>query len=255
MKMTMTIEQFKEWAKTPLTLEQDAEVVGDWELNDGYDEDGDEIVKTHSGGFAWKAATDGTITVTRRWDFNFPGTQNERRGDAELTSPASDYEWEVDGTTILDEDGDTMGKPDVESLCSEVFEDHAVNDIDIENLIPAIAAIATTEIEMESDMEEHTVYVDNAPSIKFHGELVASVSNKQAYNGGGRWRVLRLFRTKGGKYICQSIGRTQWIGEEDRVSAAVCETKEDVIEFFGHTDLAKELYAETPGIDDSVTVE
>ncbi len=53
---------------------------------------------------------------------------------------------------------------------------------------------------------------------------------------------LRLYRTQGGKYICEQVGRTQWQGEHDRHSGAVCETEAEVQEFFGHGWLAKELY-------------
>jgi len=97
-------------------------------------------------------------------------------------------------------------------------------------------------------MKEHTIKRDNAPDLKFTGEQIASVSSspdtaRSDYSGStGRWTELRLYRTKGGKFICESIGRTQWQGEHDRHAAAVCETAEAVCEFFGSSWLAKEMY-------------
>lgn len=100
-------------------------------------------------------------------------------------------------------------------------------------------------------MKEHTIIRDNAPDLIFTGEVIASASSspetaRSDYSGStGRWTELCLYRTKGGKYVCETIGRTQWQGEHDRHSAAVCETPEAVCEFFGSSWLAKELYAST----------
>ena len=112
----------------------------------------------------------------------------------------------------------------------------------------------------ESEMELITLINDNAPDIRFNGELVASVmsssdSSSSNYSGSvGRWMELDLYRTAGGKFVCQSIGGTRWDGEKDRYKAAVCETEADVIEFFGHGWLAKDLYEEA-GIVDAVEVD
>lgn len=104
-------------------------------------------------------------------------------------------------------------------------------------------------------MDKHTLEVDNAPSLRFTGELVAEVSSSpdrafgSSWSGEtGRWSELYLYRTKGGKYVCHQIGRTQWQGERDRYSGAVCETVEAVQDFFGHRWLAMDLY-EKAGID------
>lgn len=103
-------------------------------------------------------------------------------------------------------------------------------------------------------METITVQRDGDSDIRFTGEEVATVSSKQTYNDNGRWTVLKLWKTKGGKFICQSIGRTAWQGETDRYSAAIAENEAGVIEFFKHGRLAKDLYSEA-GIDDVQEVE
>lgn len=100
-------------------------------------------------------------------------------------------------------------------------------------------------------METFTLEIDNAPSVRFTGELVASADNSDQ---SGRWTELALYKTKGGTFVCHQVGRSLWQGERDRFSGKVCETLAEVKEFFGHRWLAKKLYAEA-GIDDTVEVE
>jgi len=97
-------------------------------------------------------------------------------------------------------------------------------------------------------MEQHVVERDGDRNIKFTGEMIASASSSannahSDYSGStGRWTELRLYRTKAGKFVCEQIGRTQWQGEKDRYSGAICETTDEVQDFFGHGWLAKDLY-------------
>lgn len=97
-------------------------------------------------------------------------------------------------------------------------------------------------------METIKVQRDNMPDLSFTGELIASVSSSAnnasgSYSGNvGRWTELYLYRTKSGKYVCQSIGCTQWQGEHARYSAEVCNEPSEVCEFFGSSWLAKELF-------------
>ena len=109
-------------------------------------------------------------------------------------------------------------------------------------------------------MEEIVIPRDNEKDLRFTGELVAEVQSSAnnastRYSGStGRWTVLKLYKTKAGKFVCQSIGRTQWDKETDRYSGAACTTHDEVTAFFGHGWLAKELYGEA-GIDDAETIE
>ena len=68
------------------------------------------------------------------------------------------------------------------------------------------------------------------------------------------WTEFDLYQTKGGKYICHRIGRTHYWETNDRFSGAVCDTLDEVTDFFGYRDLAKELY-EDAGFDIAVAVE
>lgn len=105
-----------------------------------------------------------------------------------------------------------------------------------------------TDTEGDETMQEYTIKRDNDRNLRFTGILLGSAesnSNNASgnYSGStGRWTELRLYETKGGKYVCQSIGRTQWQGEHDRFSAVVATTLDEVYAFFGGGWLAKELY-------------
>jgi hypothetical protein len=94
--------------------------------------------------------------------------------------------------------------------------------------------------------ETITLTIDNAPDIRFTGEHVAG---GMTWSESARWIVLELYQTASGKYVCHQICRPEREGEQDRFSGKVCDTEAEVIEFFGHRWLAKELY-EDAGIED-----
>lgn len=104
------------------------------------------------------------------------------------------------------------------------------------------------------------VKCDDDLDIKFNGEKIASVSShdlKAAHpnpKGPERWTDLSLYRSEGGKFICEQIGRTRRPGEVDRHSSAIHETEEGVIGFFGTGWLAKKLY-KAAGIEAVQTVD
>jgi hypothetical protein len=109
-------------------------------------------------------------------------------------------------------------------------------------------------------MEQIFVKRDDEPDIKFSGELLgyaASSDNNAHPNYSGRiarWTELALYRTKGGRYVCEQIDYTRWQGEHTRYSGAVYDSTAEVIEFFGCGWLAKKLF-ERADIDASVEVE
>ena len=104
-----------------------------------------------------------------------------------------------------------------------------------------------------SEMQLFTLENDNVPDVKFNGKRLAFVSSKDPYRNANRWTELRLYKTAGGKFVCQIAGLTRWQGERNRYLTQVCETEKEVIEFFKFTRLAKELYEEA-NIDFAVVV-
>ncbi len=100
-------------------------------------------------------------------------------------------------------------------------------------------------------MEEFEIERDNGAALLFNGECLAKVSSSDnnaygsLYSGQiGRWQVLALYRTEGGKFLCERIDRTRWQGERDIRHAKACANHGEVVEFFGHSWLAKHLYKE-----------
>ena len=209
-----------------------------------------EVAIPHVFGFASKVSTLDDITITYQEGFSY----DECMPDTLDTSiEGMDVPWAIDGVTVLDEDGDEVELTTLIKLIPSRF---AVIDYTALN----IAQITDIDYDKDSTMETFILNIDNEPSLRFTGELLGSAasSNNNAssrYSGQtGRWTELALYKTQGGKYICHQIGLTQWEGERDRFTGKVCETLEEVKEFFGHRWLAKELYQDA-GIDDVTDIE
>ena len=67
-------------------------------------------------------------------------------------------------------------------------------------------------------MDKITISRDNERDLRFHGELIAQATSPKRT---GRWTVLSLYRTAGGKLGAGQIGRTNWEGEHDRHAAQI----------------------------------
>ena len=149
---------------------------------------------------------------------------------------------------------ETLQAADLDSIdCRE----HCVTAIAEALQAAYLAGFEARSTEEDETMSEHTQFtleVDGAPDLRFSGEKIAGTSNSPDRASGdwsgetGRWTTLRLYRTAGGKYVCQRIDHTQWQGERDTHRAEVCDSLEAVRTFFGHGRLAKDLYFEA-GID------
>lgn len=104
------------------------------------------------------------------------------------------------------------------------------------------------ETDMINDVAEYIIPRDYDRSISFTGTELASVKSQpdqgvSNYSGStGRWIELTLYRTTGGKYICERVGRTQWQGEHNRHEAIVCDTHDEIVKFLGLGWLSKQLY-------------
>ena len=143
--------------------------------------------------------------------------------------------------SIIDEDGDEVEGWQLSDMLKEKLEG-AGWEYDVKQLLPeaGVEDLDTDEdTEMTEEMKEYTIERDNAPNLKFTGTYVAGASSSannaagSSYSGQvGRWCELDLYKTKGGKFVCSQIGYTQWQGEKNRYSGAVCETEAEVIKFF-----------------------
>jgi len=140
---------------------------------------------------------------------------------------------------VVDEDGDELNFGLVEIIDSA----KEVEDWEhkIMGLLPEPEEAEILEEEGEGEMKKFILERDGGPDLMFFGDRVAQVvSNETA----GRWLELNLFKSRGGKFICQKIKKTQWEGEYDFFDVKVCKTETEVKEYFGQGRLSKELYNE-----------
>ena len=267
--MKMTFEQFKAWAATArFNANQEINGETDSETVTGITDDGDEIIKNTAFGTASKTLTaflpnGSDMELIFQEGVQWEGTTRARYNEHETYILSEPPRWILTGITLVEDDGEVIERRDLlDSIISDVFGLAAPNDatdIDYAQLLPAIKT-QDIDITEDSDVEAIEIQIDNAPNIRFTGEQVATASssannaNSNYSRDNGRWTVLKLFKTQAGKFVCQSIGRTQWQGEQDRYSGAVAEGEAGVIAFFGHGWLAKELYDEA-GIADVQDVE
>lgn len=253
---TISIAEFETLvARNDWQREQDHEVVERLDRQvEEWDEENeslDLIDIPHVWGWASKTSTLDGIKITYTEGFNY----DEYNPDSLFTgTEGQDDVWSIEGVVVVDEDGDELSAHELADYLNSDFSSIDYSVLGIEQVIDI-------DVDEDSDMKTFILEIDNAPNIRFTGELVASAasSDNQAmgssYSGQtGRWTELALYKTKGGKFVCHQIGRTRWQGEGDRFSGKVCETLAEVKEFFGHRWLAKELYAEA-GIDDIIDVE
>lgn len=110
-------------------------------------------------------------------------------------------------------------------------------------------------------MQTYTLPIDNSPDIQFEGELLGTATTAR-YNyhdphqlePNQRWTELALYRTSSGKYVCHQSANTNKTGEHCFYNGKVCDTEEDVFEFFGNRWLAKSLYQDA-GLDYVVVID
>jgi hypothetical protein len=188
-------------------------------------------------GWASKTSTLDGIDITYTAGFSYDDYDPESLSTG---TEGQDNVWSVDGVRVVDEYGDELTAnelgyylgADFSSIDFSVLEIDQVTDIDVYD---------------DPNMDTFTLDIDNAPNLRLTGELVASTTTTSTdyqavgsnYSGQkGRWTELALYKTKGGKLICHQVDRTRWQGERDRFRGKICETLEDVKEFFGRRWLA-----------------
>lgn len=269
--MKMTVEQFRAWAanaKFEITDHIDGE--GDREYEVDVEDDGTPVMGSKGYAVVWREAAatlpDGSaVSFAYQEGVEWQGDANVRVDDGyERYGLEGADEILIDGAlTLIDEDGDDLYKrAQIDAAKDVLGEAHPfidITDIDIESLIPSVSTI-DIDIYEGADMDTITLENDNAAHVRFSGEMVAETSSSDNtassyYSGStGRWTTLVLYRTAAGKFVAQSIGHTRWQGEHNRYKVAVCETEAEVVAFFGHGWLAKDLYT-AAGIEDVTEVE
>ena len=268
--MRMTEQQFREWAASATLAVSDSFEFIDSRPEETHfrcEPEDPEVFPGKAWGCISREMT-GTLPdgspVTFCWQSSveWVGDQRERYSDEfEVEYPEGwiepEYHISAGDLTIVDEDDDEIGRSELADLIRGAIDGLEMPEAAINQLIPALTV---TDITEDSDMEIITLENDNAPDVRFNGELVAKTSSSpdtaSSYFSGstGRYTILSLYKTAGGKFVAHKIGVTQWQGERDRNTVKVCENVAEVVEFFGHGWLAKDLYFEA-GITDIQEVE
>lgn len=83
---------------------------------------------------------------------------------------------------------------------------------------------------------------DDGVDLEFKGVVLVYTTDKDPYNDRGRWKDFTLYQSIGGKYICQKEEITRWQGERDSSKIMVCNTIEEIKEFFGNNSLSEDIY-------------
>jgi len=228
---TLTIERFKTLLKTDnWTHEQHIETSHTDTVSRIIDNESIDIDQTHGYSTLTSKCGDVDVLYTECWQHHTCDPDSFETYDSHKT-------WSVN-TEIVDDDGveidpEDHGCFDDLPRFSAIDYDEFTSDID-----------QTDDIDGDIDMtiKQHIVQIDNKPNLRFNGEVVAGATSKSPDNDV-RWTELALFKTTGGKYVCEQIGRTVYQGESNFYDGCVCEATAEVIKYFGFGWLAKELYA------------
>lgn len=102
-----------------------------------------------------------------------------------------------------------------------------------------------------SEFRAYQLHNDNAPDVRCEAKVLGQV-NRPFMNL--RSEIFTVLETKGGKKLAVKTGLSMVPGERSRQSVKVAESDADVVEFFGHGRLAKELY-ETINLDTTQQVD
>lgn len=89
---------------------------------------------------------------------------------------------------------------------------------------------------------------ENAPTLQFTGELLTTIESSAFYEWKkqDRWEELRLYKTDNYRCVCEHSIYSNEVGEPAYSNyAKVCDTLEEVKDFFGHGWLAQQLYKAT----------
>ncbi|WP_223824196.1 hypothetical protein [Candidatus Enterovibrio escicola] len=79
-----------------------------------------------------------------------------------------DAVWSVESITVVDEDGNELNAHELADYLDSNFSSINYSVLEIEQIIDV-------DVDEESEMETFTLDIDNAPNIRFTGELVANV--------------------------------------------------------------------------------
>lgn len=203
---------------------------------------------THIWGWAEKKSKLDDVIVSYTEFFSFKAYEP----DSLSTGPDEHNDtWRIEGVSIVDEYGNGMSGHELSNRLDHLSRLRLLKDefSHIDYRMLEIGEVVDVDVDEDVEANTFTLEIDNAPSIRFTGEIVASAASfdngaEESLCSGvvGRWTELELYKTMGGKFVCHEVERTRWDGERDGFRGEVCETMEDVKVFFGKGWLVEYLY-------------
>lgn len=216
-----------------------------------YSEDGE--IETHFERSAW-----GTVSFVGEYEGQKLTLSFDWHADTNTTNYNDSYDYDITfgeepneeiNFCFVDEDGDVVdvNLDEIDSECLDSWTCQIKHDLPKAEEFEELEDTEMSEITGE-EAKERIIKRDNAPDLKFKGVLIASNSSRTYTNDHGRWFEIALYKTVGGKFVCQRKEYTQWQGENNRYFASVCDSVDCVKNFFGQGRYSKKLYKEA-GID------
>ena len=188
---TISIDQFKSIIENANWIRTEEIEILDKITRKDYDYDSEseeyEVIEIeHEYGIAFKESSFEDITIKYTEMFNYD--LNEI--DTFENSPDSSTEWIVEGISVVDEDGDELDSDEIGNYLNDDFRTIDYSELEIEQKIE----IDVSDDGEKDDMDTFIINVDNAPSIEFKGELLATTrSNENSSYGSnfsgtaGKW--------------------------------------------------------------------
>jgi hypothetical protein len=96
--------------------------------------------------------------------------------------------------------------------------------------------------EAPADTPEFTRYMvrrEGQPDLEFQGKLIAQVHSLPINR---RQHALEVYETSSGKFVGVKAGLSWWPGERARIDVKVGTSKQELVELFGYSYIAKALY-------------
>lgn len=89
----------------------------------------------------------------------------------------------------------------------------------------------------ESGMKEIVLERDGERDLRFVGrEIGSGTTYEHSGPSNNRWTEIRIYATKGGKYVTEIVGMTLWQGEHSRRSACACADEAAVVDALTQTE-------------------
>ena len=162
-----------------------------------------------------------------------------------------DEVWVVSGVLVVDDSGEPLDQDQLAEILPSVFSEINYDGLNIDKVVRIDSNSAP-----DSTWQEISLRASYAPDVCFNGILLGSAVSTDEQGVSGihsdslaRWTEIHLYKTAGGKFVCQRSELARQSPYSDFYTVRVCDTVDDVKNFIGQSDLAESLL-KSAGIHD-----